>query len=286
MIREIWYYICKAVFPKVSLGLFVNSVRFIQSTRKFHVFYKIQPSNPLSLNDFLHNEKLNDKYFQFSNLADKYLVRDFVQKRIGANYLIPLIGVFDNPRDLLHLDVQDGLIVKANHGSGWNLICHSSEEVESGLRSFQSWMDKNAFYLSREKQYFNIEPKLVVEKLIADNPIDYKIFCVNGIPKVIQVDSNRFSSHKRDFYSIDWEKLDFQFIYPNSKRIHEAPKGLDEILSIAKTLSQGMDFVRVDLYYENEKVYFGELTFCPEGGMGFFRNYAEDIRFAKYIGLK
>jgi hypothetical protein len=115
---------------------------------------------------------------------------------------------------------------------------------------------------------------------------DYKIYCVYGVPKAIQVDSERFSSHKRDFYDINWKPIDVQFIYPNLDVPVEKPENLSELLDIAKKLSEELVFCRIDLYQHNGQVYFGEVTLHPESGNGPFLSEKFDSTLVEVLGLE
>ena len=101
-------------------------------------------------------------------------------------------------------------------------------------------------------------------------PIDYKFFCFNGAPKMVQVDYGRHSEHRRNLYDLDWKLIDGRYVYQNKKEVDDKPKNFDTMCRIAQALSSEMDFVRVDLYNVDGKIYFGELTHFPEGGFGRF----------------
>lgn len=116
---------------------------------------------------------------------------------------------------------------------------------------------------------------------------DYKIFCFNGVPKVFQVDFDRFTKHKRNFYSTDWEYLEFTtHIYSTDPKIKiPRPKKIDSMLSIAKILSKGLPHVRVDLYVIYDEIYFGELTFYHGSGFEKFNPEEWDTKFGEWLEL-
>ncbi len=115
---------------------------------------------------------------------------------------------------------------------------------------------------------------------------DYKIFCFHGEPKFIQVDGDRFKDHKRDIYDLNWDKLPVQHYYPNFNERVTKPSCLNELLTIAQKLSAEFAFVRVDLYYTNDKIFFGELTFTPENGLKPFKPKEYDELFGQHLELK
>jgi hypothetical protein len=225
---------------------------------------------PIVFNEKINHIKLYRRPVNGSLLADKYAVREFVRSKVGEEYLIPLIGMYSNANQIFWDDLPEQFVLKTNHGSGWNVICTDKSKLD--FRKVKSklnrWLSQNAFYLSREYQYKSIKPCIVCEELLGYNINDYKIFCFNGVPKVIQVDIGRFSRHERAFFDLNWNSLPFTICYPKASVIPERPLKLDEMIEVSTKLSEGLEFVRVDLYESQNRVFFGEITLCPEGGKG------------------
>lgn len=105
---------------------------------------------------------------------------------------------------------------------------------------------------------------------VCDSLNDYKFFCFNGIPKFFKIDFGRFTEHHANYYDIDGNLQPFgeQEFPPKPEKKLPLPQTLPTMTEIARKLSQGIPFVRVDLYEINGKVYFGELTFFPASGTG------------------
>ena len=141
-------------------------------------------------------------------------------------------------------------------------------------QKLKKWMAADFSAIGREWAYKNSPKKILIEEFLdgpdGQSPYDYKIFCFNGKPGFVQVDTDRFSGHRRSFYGLNWQQLPFGLEYPVESRVLPKPIGFDEMIVIAKKLSQQFPFVRCDLYDCNGKVYFGELTFYPEKGTGMF----------------
>jgi hypothetical protein len=138
-----------------------------------------------------------------------------------------------------------------------------------------------------EWAYKNPQPKILIEEYLDSPgsdvpPSDYKIFCFNGHCKIIQVDSNRFKNHTRDMFDLDWNFLPFTFTYPNSMIIPKKPAMLKTMIHIAEKLSANNDFLRVDLYTVENKVFFGEMTNYPEGALGKFLPKYWDQEVARF----
>ena len=237
---------------------------------------KLNLKNPRHLNDKLQWMKFNYRFPLQTIVSDKYLVRDYVEKKIGNEYLIPLYGNWFKFNDIDFDTLPDQFVLKCNHDSGGLAICKDKKtfDKENAKKKINKSLKDNFFYIGREYQYKNIIPRIICEKFISDNgnvPMDYKIYCFNGKPDVILVCKNRFrnDSHKAQYLYFDqnWNfvplnKGDELSENPNI----EKPKNLDEMLSIARKLSEDFIFARIDLYNLDGKIYFGEITLTPNSG--------------------
>lgn len=247
---------------------------FVKLLYQFGTGKKLNLENPRLFNEKIQWLKLYDREDEYTNLVDKYEVRDYVKKQIGEEHLIPLVGGPWNSFDEIDFSkLPNQYVLKCTHDSGGVYICTDKEKCNKRKmkRKIEKSLKRNYFYLGREWPYKNVKPRIIAEKYMVDESgielKDYKIFCFSGEPKLIQVDFNRFSNHQRNVYSTNWEYLPIEIKYPtNSEHIIEKPKCLDEMLRIASVLSQGKKHVRVDLYCIGEKVYFGELTFHHGSG--------------------
>lgn len=232
--------------------------------------------NPRTFNEKIQWMKLYDCTPLKTRLADKYLVRDWIREKIGDEFLIPLLGVWDN-FDQIDFDLlPDQFVLKATHGCGWNLIVRdkSTFDKAAARAKFNQWMRTNyAFVSTFELQYMNIPPKIIAEKYMEelDQVYDYKLMCFGGEVKFLWVDTDRFSGHKRAMYTTDWQRMD-DMIGSFIPLDHDVPKPktLDKMLEVATILSQGFAHVRVDLYEVGGKLYFGEMTFTSGNGFSKF----------------
>ena len=127
-------------------------------------------------------------------------------------------------------------------------------------------------------QYFAIKPKIIIEKYMGYSINDYKFMCLGGTPYYCWVDFDRFTHHTRTFYDMNWQKQDFNYIYPNPNDI-EPPKKFEEMKKIVSKLCRDFDQVRVDLYLAEDKIYFGEMTFTTANGFSKFEPDEWDYKF-------
>lgn len=248
--------------------------------------------NPMTYNEKLQWLKLYDRNPLYTDLSDKYLVREYVSKKIGEKYLIPLLGVWDRVEDIDYDSLPDQFVLKCNHDSGSVVICKdkASFDVASANKKIKRCLRTQFYWKGREYNYKNINRKIVAEQYMqnegADELTDYKFFCFDGEPKFIQVDRGRFIDHIRNFYDADWNFIDVQYGCKNDNVTLDAkPVNYDEMLSLAKILSKDFVHVRVDFYNANNKVYFGELTFHHGGGFMSIKPEKYDAVWGDYLNL-
>jgi hypothetical protein len=209
----------------------------------------------------------------FTKLADKCLVRDYVQQKIGAKYLVEMLWHGADPRQIPFDRLPEKCVVKTNHGSGGNIVLNGQIDRKDVINRLQKMLKENYYWTSREFHYYKIPPKVLVEPFLEDHqpdgPLDYRFWCFGGEPEVIQVDNH--SHNINPFYDIDWNLLPLHY-RENSKACHiSKPENFDEMLDVARKLSADFDFVRVDLYNLNGEIKFGEMTFTPAAGRCVFK---------------
>jgi len=226
-----------------------------------------------------------------SMYADKILVKDFVSEVIGNEAIIPTLGKWRNADNIEFDRLPESFILKSNHASAWNIFVTNKQTID--IPSVRSKLNKflsiNYYNIGREYQYRDITPHILAEPLLtsADGSplLDYKFFCFQGSPQFIQVDFDRQTNHTRNFYDLEWQKMPFNILYPPHIGDPKKPANLDKMIAIARRLAQGFPFIRVDLYEIDGHVYFGELTFHPEGGFGPITPDEWDVKLGKMLVL-
>jgi len=252
---------------------------------------KLDLKKPKSFNEKIQWFKINWEDTLATQCADKYLARDFVKARGCGKYLNDILGVYTNVNEIDFHWLPKKFVLKATHASGWNLICTNKQELSwpAALKIMAFWLHNNYYNLWRERLYKSIKPRVVCERFIEDSngniPHDYKIWCFDGNPAYIEVDANRMKGHQQDFYDLDWNKLPFKSQYPYITQPPQEPERLDEMLEVARKLSQGFQFVRVDMYCVQGRVYFGEMTFFPAAGCKQFGSYDYDVQVGDKLSI-
>ena len=237
---------------------------------------KINWDDPKSYNEKLQVSKLYDVAPFKTHLSDKYKVRRWIKWKIGEEYLIPLIGVYDSFDEIKFKDLPDQFVIKCNHDSGSVIFCRDKNnfDIDSARKKINSAMRKNYAYPSFEMYYKNIPPKILIEKYMGDNISDYKFLCFDGKPYYCQVIFNRYSDEKMNFYDMNWELQNFKRPgFENYNSPVDCPDKFEDMKKICCSLCKNLDHVRVDLYLIEKKIYFGEMTFTAAGG---FRRFDPD----------
>lgn len=205
----------------------------------------------------------------FVQLADKLTAREYVAGKVGVQYLPKLLWQGQDPVSIPFNTLPNEYVVKTNHASRQVLV--ASEPIDHGaiITTCRKWIDINFYWVAREGQYLHIQPRIMVEECLRDRernlPLDYKIWCFNGVPELIQVINFARDSHS--FYDTSWRALDLSYSVGKSRPDRLKPAYLEEMVSLATQLSVGFGFVRVDLYNVDGRIYFGELTFTPTAGV-------------------
>lgn len=261
------YYIKLGRFPQIK-----NPERFTEKLQWYKLYYR----DPI-----------------MTEGADKYTVRNFVNSKGLSNILNKLYEVYESPNEIEFPSLPQKFVMKTTNGSGTNYICHDKSQfpLEEVKIQLQKWLRRDIYSSGREWSYKNIKPRIIVEELLESNDqefegiTDYKFMCFNGKAKYIIVDVDRHVEHKRNIYDLNWNIINVSTDYPNFDDIMEKPEGLDEMIEVANKLSKEFPFVRVDLYWVNNKVYFGELTFYPWTGYVQFQPDEFDYTLGKLFEL-
>jgi len=239
-----------------------------------------------SFNELIQARKLLENDRRFISYSDKVAVKDLVASRLGRDWIIPTLHAGPHLPESCEFPLP--IVVKANHGSGWIAFVRSKNQQEwEQLRQVTArWMQTPWPKRSHEWWYNEIERKVLVEPLIGEGDLpDFKFFVFGGRAEFIQVDTDRFTDHKRAFYDRNWRKQEFSLGFPLEHRPMDAPPHLSAMINAAETLGRNFDFVRVDLYDLPSGPKFGEMTFSPGCGFERFAPASMDYEFGKY-GLR
>ena len=284
----------ESLFQRVRRGVFRSCLTSLPETRagdrlyswiRFVRFHKRPPSKAMRYNDVLHRVKTSDDILDPLRVfvSDKEFLKLYVKAVVGDRYVVPTIDVIRSPNALDSYEFPSQCCIKGTHASGCVVLRKNGEPVD--VEQIKSWFDLNYYRFGREANYRLLQPKVIIEPLIfgSANLQDYKIFCVNGEPKLIQVDVDRYVVHKRKYFDAQWNELDFSIKYPRTEKIIPRPENLSEMLAVAAQVSRNFWFVRVDLYSNGTQVYVGELTHCADNADGRFMPSSAERRVSDFL---
>ena len=243
--------------------------------------------NPKTFNEKIQWMKLYDNNPLKTQLADKLLVRDWVKEKIGEDHLIPLLGAWDRVEEIDFDALPNQFVLKANHGSGWNIIVKDKTalDIAETKKKLSSWMKTNFAYSNGfEMQYLNIEPRILAEEY-AGSLMEYQFWCFHGVPKFISAIDRPHEENNKRTYDLDWNEQEFVTSQPRLKEPVPRPKKLHEMVMIVEKLCSGFPFVRVDLLDDGTKVYAGELTFSPASGLCRWDPHEQDFVWGEQLRL-
>lgn len=256
---------------------------------RFRMYFKrwMSMKNPKDLNEKILWLSLFTDTSEWTRLADKHTVRDYVKSVGCGKYLVPLYGKWNNVDDVDWESLPSKFVIKSNKGGSADSVLivrdKSQLDIPKTKELMCNWLDRNSTMGmdQTEYHYIDIEPCIIAEELL-ENPIelepitrtliDYKIWCFNGKVYEIWTCSNR-TPHGADVATFDlqWnyhpEGSVFNNDYRSQQNLVPKPKNLDEMIKVAEKLSAPFPVVRVDLYNIDGRIYFGEMTFTSNGGI-------------------
>jgi hypothetical protein len=250
--------------------------------------------HPLTYNEKIQWLKLYDTTPLKTRLSDKYLVRKWIAEKIGEDYLVPLLGTWDNFDEINFDNLPNQFVLKVNHGSGWLIIVKDKVKFNRGVarQKINSWLNSNfAFCVGMELQYRDIKPKIIAEQYLEDesgNLTDYKFYCFEGKPYFVRIfkDRSKRGGFKDIVYDLNWNPMGLRL-----STNHEScapvkkPEDFQKMIFIANELGSDFHHVRIDLYLTNGKIYFGEMTFTPASGLSHFEPKEWNLKLGDMIKL-
>lgn len=255
---------------------------------------KLNLEKPQRYNEKLQWMKLYDRNPLYTDLVDKYVVKQRIKDMIGEEYIIPTLGVWNKFEDIDFESLPEQFVLKCTHDSGGLVICKSKKELDlkKASKKISKSLKRDYYLLGREWPYKNVKRKIIAEQYMEDYETgelrDYKFFCFNGVVKALYVASERYkegSDVKFDFFSPRYEHLPFTRGHKNADVTPQKPQHLEKMIELAEIISSNLRAARIDFYECNGRIYFGEITFFPDGGFFRFEPDEWDYNFGKWLEL-
>ena len=266
------------LFKFAARGItFISDKYFLELSYEYVLHKKLNFNNLQTFNEKLQWFKLYDRNPRFTDLVDKYKVKEIVADKIGEEYIIKTLGIYNKFNEIDFEKLPNRFVIKTTHDSGGVVVCKDKTtfNFKEAKKKINKSLKRNYYNMWREWPYKNVPHKIIIEEFMQDDNSeflsDYKLQCFDGKVDNILVCVDRFTETgvKYHYFDTAWNYLPY-CPYPgiNSENVNiEKPKQLQEMIEIAEKLSKGFAQIRVDLYIVNEHVYFGELTLSSNAGV-------------------
>ena len=296
--RSLGYYIKN---PLKALGAIVVRCNFffpddelyLKLLFRLYMGKRLNLKRPQTYSEKLQWLKLHDRKPEYTQMVDKITAKEYVASIIGRDYIIPTLGIWKSFDEIDFSTLPDQFVLKTNNGGGGGgiAICKNKATFnkKNAEKKLMRSMKSNLYRTLREWPYKNIKSKILAEQFMQDDSgqlRDYKFFCFSGVVRAVLVATNRFTSHNFNYYDPLFNPLPIESRDGKcSSAIINRPEKWDEMISIAEKLSKEIPFIRVDLYYVNNHVYFGELTFFDSSGYDDLSSEHRNMVFGDWIQL-
>lgn len=261
---------------------------------RLHIGGKMDWKNPKTFNQKIQWLKVNNRDRLHTQMVDKLAVKKLVADKVGSEYVIPALGCWDSFDKIDFSKLPDRFVLKTTHGGGGMDVIvvkdKNSFDFETAKRKLTASLGRSIWHYYREWPYKDVPRRIIAEQYMEDEHgelRDYKFFCMNGEPKFLFLATGRLSSGETtfDFLDLDYKRIPALNGHPNIDGIPVKPKNFDKMIELARKLSKGEKFVRVDLYNVDGKIYFGEYTFFHNSGLVPFIPVKYDYIFGDLIKL-
>lgn len=274
---------------------FLSSDKYYLKMKYKNVFGNtLNLKDPVTFNEKIQWLKLYYKNPLLTKMVDKVEVKRYVADKIGEEYIIPTLGVWNSFDEIEFKKLPNQFVLKTNHDYGGVVICTNKNNFDyhKAKEKLTKHLKRNFYYVGREWAYKNVKPQILAEEYVGklgdDDVKDYKFYCFNGEPKILLISSGRQKDGdkmKWNFYDMDFNLLSLakSNILPDANMTK--PINFHSMLKLARALSEEFPFVRTDFYNIEGEIYFGELTFYPGAGYGRFEPEEWDQELGSYIQL-
>ena len=266
---------------------------FLKQLYRIHMKKALDLDNPKLYTEKLQWLKLYDHRPEYTRMVDKYAVKDYVAETIGAEYVIPLLGVWERVEDIDFERLPRQFVLKTTHDSGGIVICKDKDllDIPAAKRKLRYFLKRNYFDCNREWPYKHVPHRIIAEMYMEDSRQkelrDYKFFTFGGVPKVLYIAQGRGNGEETvaDFFDMEFNHLPFTIDHDMAAVPPEKPENFELMKELAARLSAGTPQLRVDFYEVDGKVYFGEMTFFHCSGMAPFHPEKWDRIFGDWVQL-
>lgn len=287
--------------PKISFANFVVSTKSLWPDKLYlsMLFWcrmgkKMNWKHPQTYSEKLQWLKLYNRDPKYTVMVDKVRAKEYVASIIGEDYIIPTLGVWENPDDINFSLLPDRFVLKCNHNSGLGMyICKEKRkmDVDKVREDLREGLKQDYFINNREWPYKDVPRRAFAEAYMEDEYgelRDYKWFCFDGVVKALFIATDRSKGEhatRFDFFDENYNHLPFTNGHPNADVLPEKPKMFEKMKELAAKLSKGIPHVRIDFYEVGSHIYFGEMTFFHWSGFMPYEPEEWDYIFGSWLKL-
>ena len=281
----------------IKLGYYdsLSDEEFLKKVFPKYMGYPLDLENPKTFSEKLQWLKVNYRDPIQTVMVDKHEAKNFIAQRVGEQYIIRTLAVWDSVEDIDFDALPNQFVLKSTHDSGGIVICKdkSSLDFEAAKAKLSASLKRDYSKIAREWAYQNVPRRIIAEEYISElgknDLLDYKMYSFHGEPKLTVVCSNRFSKigTRMNFYDINWEPMGIHFgHYPPLPTEFPKPATYEEMKRLTAELSKECPFLRVDFYEIKGRLFIGELTFFPGAGLETFRPMSKDYELGEWLDLE
>ncbi len=284
------------------LGFLFSDKTYLKLRYRFQMGEWPNLDNPTLFTEKIQWLKLHNRHPQYSIMVDKYTAKDYVASRIGNEYVIPTLGLWNSPEEIDWDKLPNQFVLKTTHGGGNGgvVICRdkNSFNKKKAIRKLAENQQSDIYNSFREWPYKDVKPRILAESLLqspnaaSGDLSDYKFFCFDGEPRFCQVIRDRNTHETIDFYDMEWNHQEVSGLHPSETHVIPQgitpvprPQGLSKMIETCRILSKDISFLRVDLYNVDGCIYFGEMTFFPASGIGVFHPKEWNLKLGELLKI-
>ena len=253
---------------------------------------RLNLKTPQTLNEKMQWLKLYDRKPVYTTMVDKYEAKIYAAERIGPEYIIPTLGVWERFEDIDFDALPQQFVLKCTHDSGGLAIVKDKNnwDREAAKKKIEKSLKRNYYLHGREWPYKNVKPRIIAESYLEDLETgelrDYKWYCFQGMPKLMAIFCGRSKgATTADYFDTDFQPLALNWGYKNAVVPPKKPENFEKMQQFAELLSKDMPFLRVDFYELNGKLYLGELTFFDGSGFDLIEPEEWDRKMGSWVEL-
>lgn len=282
--------------PLRRMGLVPDEI-YLKNLYRCQMSEKLDLKKPQTFTQKLQWLKLYYHKPEFTTMVDKHAVKKFVAEKIGEQYVVPSLGVWDRPEDIQWDLLPDKFVLKTTYGGGGNVVICKCKDKFDKVKAMNELQKLSKMDISKylcEWPYMNVPKRIIAEQLLEDSNsrdvdanalLDYKWFCFDGVPKLMYISNDAGATPHTDFFDMDFNHLPLRMKDPNSEVLPEKPAQFEKMKELASILSERIPCVRVDFYVVNNQIFFGEMTFYHASGFAKINPEEWNYQLGKWINL-